>query len=237
MVDMPEGTALEETARVTRALAAQVIQDPDVVNVQTYVGTSAPYNFNGLVRHYFLRRAPQPRRPAGEPRGRKTSASEQSHAIARRVRDRAAAGGAAAAARRFRSPKCRPGRRCYRRWSPRCTDPTTNAGSSVAREVRRVIRGDAGRGRRGLVRRGRTAEVAARGRRARRRPPPGCRRPRSRTVVRMAGAGEAVGLLHDRDGTRGRADRASARPRRAGVRWTPCVPCGSKGARPWPSAS
>jgi multidrug efflux pump subunit AcrB len=86
MVRMPEGTALEETARVTSALAARVIQDPAVVNVQAYVGTSAPYNFNGLVRHYFLRRAPnladlQVNLTAKEDR------SEQSHAIARRVRE------------------------------------------------------------------------------------------------------------------------------------------------------
>lgn len=56
IVDMPEGTALEETARVTRQLADVVLKDPHVTDVQTYAGTSSPYNFNGLVRHYFLRR-------------------------------------------------------------------------------------------------------------------------------------------------------------------------------------
>jgi multidrug efflux pump subunit AcrB len=56
IIDMPEGTTLEETARVTRALAEQVLQQPEVVNVQTYAGTASPYNFNGLVRHYYLRR-------------------------------------------------------------------------------------------------------------------------------------------------------------------------------------
>ena len=55
IVDMPEGTPLEETARVTRLLAQQVLQERDVVNLQTYVGTASPYNFNGLVRHYYLR--------------------------------------------------------------------------------------------------------------------------------------------------------------------------------------
>ena len=58
MIDMPEGTALETTARVTSALASAALEDETVVNVQQYVGVSAPYNFNGLVRHYFLRRAP-----------------------------------------------------------------------------------------------------------------------------------------------------------------------------------
>src|SRR6185369_12827725 len=58
MIDMPEGTALETTARAASALASATLDDETVVNVQQYVGVSAPYNFNGLVRHYFLRRAP-----------------------------------------------------------------------------------------------------------------------------------------------------------------------------------
>ncbi len=57
IVDMPEGTTLEETARVTRDLAERVYRQPEVVNLQTYAGTASPYNFNGLVRHYFLRQA------------------------------------------------------------------------------------------------------------------------------------------------------------------------------------
>ncbi len=56
IVDMPEGTTLEETAHVTRLLAEATFAQPEVVNAQTYVGTASPYNFNGLVRHYFLRR-------------------------------------------------------------------------------------------------------------------------------------------------------------------------------------
>src|SRR5690606_8001643 len=58
MVDMPEGTPLEGTARVADALARQVLAEPEVTTVLTYTGTSAPYNFNGLVRHYFLRDGP-----------------------------------------------------------------------------------------------------------------------------------------------------------------------------------
>jgi multidrug efflux pump subunit AcrB len=56
IVDMPEGTTLEETARVTRLLGEAAFQLPEVVNVQTYAGTASPFNFNGLVRHYYLRR-------------------------------------------------------------------------------------------------------------------------------------------------------------------------------------
>jgi multidrug efflux pump subunit AcrB len=55
IVDMPEGTTLEQTAMVTQELGKYIQTVPEVVNYQTYVGTSAPYNFNGLVRHYFLR--------------------------------------------------------------------------------------------------------------------------------------------------------------------------------------
>ncbi|HET8548514.1 MAG TPA: efflux RND transporter permease subunit, partial [Bryobacteraceae bacterium] len=55
IIDMPDGTPLEETARVTRALADEVLKEPEVTDVQTYAGTAAPFNFNGLVRHYYLR--------------------------------------------------------------------------------------------------------------------------------------------------------------------------------------
>jgi multidrug efflux pump subunit AcrB len=58
IVNMPNGTTLEETARATDALAHAALDQPEVVNLQTYVGTAAPYNFNGLVRHYYLRRGP-----------------------------------------------------------------------------------------------------------------------------------------------------------------------------------
>lgn len=55
IVDMPEGTTLEQTNLVTQELGKYIQTIPEVVNYQTYIGTSAPYNFNGLVRHYFLR--------------------------------------------------------------------------------------------------------------------------------------------------------------------------------------
>ncbi len=59
VIDMPEGTALEATDRVAQDVARLVRQVPEVVSVQTYAGTAAPFNFNGLVRHYYLRSAPQ----------------------------------------------------------------------------------------------------------------------------------------------------------------------------------
>jgi multidrug efflux pump subunit AcrB len=85
IVDMPEGSTLEKTAMVAQELGKYIQNVPEVVNYQTYVGTSAPYNFNGLVRHYFLRAGsneadiqinflPKDKRKA------------QSHAIAKRLR-------------------------------------------------------------------------------------------------------------------------------------------------------
>lgn len=55
IIDMPEGSTLEQTAMVTQELGKYIQTVPEVVNYQSYIGTSAPYNFNGLVRHYFLR--------------------------------------------------------------------------------------------------------------------------------------------------------------------------------------
>ncbi|UCF36018.1 MAG: efflux RND transporter permease subunit [Acidobacteriota bacterium] len=55
IVDMPEGTTLEQTAAVTQEIADYIATVPEVMDYQIYVGASAPYNFNGLVRHYFLR--------------------------------------------------------------------------------------------------------------------------------------------------------------------------------------
>ena len=58
VIDMDEGTTLEQTANVARNIAAAIRGEPEVMNYQIYAGTAAPYNFNGLVRHYFLRRGP-----------------------------------------------------------------------------------------------------------------------------------------------------------------------------------
>lgn len=55
VIDMPEGTTLERTAVVTQEIAQYLSQRIEVVNYQSYVGTSAPITFNGLVRHYDLR--------------------------------------------------------------------------------------------------------------------------------------------------------------------------------------
>ena len=58
ILDMPEGSTLEQTAMVAKEMADAVRQDPAVTDYQIYVGTASPYNFNGLVRHYFMRSGP-----------------------------------------------------------------------------------------------------------------------------------------------------------------------------------
>ena len=55
VIDLPEGSSLEETAAVTREISEYLKTIPEVTHFQSYAGTSAPFNFNGLVRHYFLR--------------------------------------------------------------------------------------------------------------------------------------------------------------------------------------
>ncbi|BCV27805.1 MULTISPECIES: efflux RND transporter permease subunit [Shewanella] len=55
MVDMPEGTPVEQTEKVLKALSDYLVTVPEVQHLQLYAGTHAPINFNGLVRHYFVR--------------------------------------------------------------------------------------------------------------------------------------------------------------------------------------
>ncbi|MGB1255359.1 MAG: efflux RND transporter permease subunit [Thiolinea sp.] len=58
VINMPEGTALPETANVAARMAETLRQIPEVTQLQTYNGTASPFNFNGLVRHYYLRQEP-----------------------------------------------------------------------------------------------------------------------------------------------------------------------------------
>ncbi|OUS40406.1 multidrug transporter AcrB, partial [Oleispira antarctica] len=58
IVDMPEGTTLEQTLRVLDELSDHVMTLPQVKDVELYAGSAAPINFNGLIRQYYLRQAP-----------------------------------------------------------------------------------------------------------------------------------------------------------------------------------
>lgn len=57
MIDLDEGTPLEKTTLLAKEMGGYLISVPEVTDYQIYSGTSAPFNFNGLVRHYFLRNA------------------------------------------------------------------------------------------------------------------------------------------------------------------------------------
>ena len=85
IVDMPDGAPLEQTTRVSQELGQYLGQQPEVVNYQIYAGTSGPYNFNGLVRHYFLRRGANQADIQVNLLGRKERKT-QSHEIAKRLR-------------------------------------------------------------------------------------------------------------------------------------------------------
>ncbi len=85
IVDMPEGTTLEETARVSKDIVSYLKTVSEVENYQYYVGTHAPINFNGLVRHYYLRQSDN-MADIQVNLVHKGKRSDQSHAIAKRVR-------------------------------------------------------------------------------------------------------------------------------------------------------
>ena len=58
VINMPEGTALPVTANITHELVSVLRDIPEVTDLQSYVGTASPFNFNGMVRHYYLRQNP-----------------------------------------------------------------------------------------------------------------------------------------------------------------------------------
>ena len=85
IVDMPEGTTLERTAQVTTEMGDYLATVPEITDYQLYIGTAAPYNFNGLIRRYFLRQGPHVADIHVNllPKGARDA---DSHAIALRVR-------------------------------------------------------------------------------------------------------------------------------------------------------
>jgi multidrug efflux pump subunit AcrB len=85
IVDMPESATLESTAAAAQEMGDYIATVNEVTDYQIHVGTSGPFNFNGLVRHYYLRRAPYLADIQVNLAG-KGRRKEQSHEIAKRVR-------------------------------------------------------------------------------------------------------------------------------------------------------
>ena len=86
VVDMPEGSTLERTEAVTARLGTYLAGVAEVRDYQLYVGLASPMDFNGMVRHYFLRRGPN----LAEIRvnlAPKDVRAQQSHAMLLRIRD------------------------------------------------------------------------------------------------------------------------------------------------------
>jgi multidrug efflux pump subunit AcrB len=98
ILNMPEGSSLERTTEAAREIAAAIRAEPEVTDYEIYAGIASPFNFNGLVRHYFMRHGANVADiqvnlvPKGERKA-------QSHDIAKRVRPRVAAIAAKYAAR------------------------------------------------------------------------------------------------------------------------------------------
>ncbi len=85
VVDLPEGSTLEQTQAVLNQVSTALLTLPEVTHLQTYAGTAAPMNFNGLVRQYYLRQLPWQGDVQVNLQDRHQR-DEQSHAIALRVR-------------------------------------------------------------------------------------------------------------------------------------------------------
>ncbi len=85
MINAPEGTTLETTRAAAEEMAAYLATIPEVTDYQVYAGTSAPFNFNGLVRHYYLRSGPNVA-DIQVNLGDKNTRKRQSHQIAKLVR-------------------------------------------------------------------------------------------------------------------------------------------------------
>ena len=135
MLDLPHGATVEDTDRMLMMAAERLKTLPELVSIQAYSGTASPFNFNGLVRHYYLRENPS------TAISRSTSCRKGSaRARAMRSRSTSAAGSRICrcpSARRSRSSRFRLGPRCWRRCWPRSTDRTPRRGAQRRRRFAR----------------------------------------------------------------------------------------------------
>ena len=213
---MPEGTALETTARVAAALASATLEDETVDQrrrVRRHV--PAPYNFNGLVRHYFLRREPHlaDLQVNLVPKDERT---EQSHEMRGRVRERLLPIARARLGATIQVAEVPPGPPVLQTLVAEVYGPDPERRTALAARDQVDLRADARRGRCRLVRRGAAPEDHARR---------GRREGRGRRPVAGGGGGSRadgrVGRIRGpaarRTGARGRAHRAPPAPRPTAV--------------------
>ncbi|MBS0532366.1 MAG: efflux RND transporter permease subunit [Proteobacteria bacterium] len=87
VLDLPKGSSVEDTDRALQAMADRLASVPEIVSFQTYAGTAAPFDFNGLVRHYYLRSNPEQGDIAVNLLA-KSDRKRASHAVAIEIRQR-----------------------------------------------------------------------------------------------------------------------------------------------------
>jgi multidrug efflux pump subunit AcrB len=137
IVDMPDGTTLEQTTRVAELLGHKLSEQPEVANYQIYAGTSSPYNFNGLVRHYYMRQQPNQADiqvnllPADDRKA-------QSHDIAKRIRPQLDALGLPYGAR-IKVSEVPPGPPVVQTLVAEIYGPDFNGQLDVARRVKQIF--------------------------------------------------------------------------------------------------
>jgi multidrug efflux pump subunit AcrB len=142
ILNMPEGSSLERTAAVAREMAAAIRRVPEVTDYQVYAGIASPFNFNGLVRHYFMRRGANVADIQVNLVG-KNERKAQSHDIARRVRPRVTAIAARYGAR-VAIAEVPPGPPVLQTLVAEIYGPTDEARLKLAGEVKRIFQSTPG---------------------------------------------------------------------------------------------
>ncbi|HEY7863814.1 MAG TPA: efflux RND transporter permease subunit, partial [Thermoanaerobaculia bacterium] len=142
VVDLPDGATLEATHAALSEMAEALQRLPEVVGTQVYAGRSAPYNFNGLVRHYFLRSSSHQGdiQVTLQPKGERSRSSHEVAGAARRLL-------AAAAARhgaRVKVTEVPPGPPVLQTLVAEVYGPDDTGRKNVAERVRRLFERTAG---------------------------------------------------------------------------------------------
>jgi multidrug efflux pump subunit AcrB len=142
VLNMPEDSSLERTAQAAREIAAAIRDEPEVTDYQVYVGVASPFNFNGLVRHYFLRRGPSVADIQVNLRP-KHDRKAQSHEIAKRMRPAVAAVAGRFGAR-VAVAEVPPGPPVLQTLVAEIYGPTDAARAELAGQVRAIFRSTPG---------------------------------------------------------------------------------------------
>ena len=233
ILNMPEGSALERTAQAAREIAAAVRVEPEVTDYQVYAGVAAPFNFNGLVRHYFMRRGAH----VADLQINLVSKSErkaQSHDIAKRVRPRVAAIAAKYGAR-VAVAEVPPGPPVLQTLVAEIYGPERGKPPRPGAQGHRHLPQHPGRGGHRLVHRGRPAQGALRHRQGKGRPPRHQRRDHCADPASWPSAAHAVDLLHlprEKEDVRYRGATAAALPHHARGPAGPARPLGANPPAP-----